>query len=188
MNEDLFVKLKFPIIFPQWDDAFRFKREPWEKIGPNMQEFLLSYGIETGVCRRIPALPNSNYNLHTDTHKDDPKTDVGRLNFVFNANTSYLAWYELLPDKSFFYRPDQPTVPTCHIEDCKEIYRELCPSAEDGYAGLINVSTIHTMHNGPSIRICYSLMMLRNKQELTFSEAKNLFKEYKCRTQPSEKS
>jgi hypothetical protein len=179
MESNLYIQeLNIPVPFIPYDistDVERSNRNltivkyELSMINEEYRDWFTQYKIRIGNGWIFYAPPGAKYNLHVDVANPNPN-NFAKINYVVCGKDSHMIWYELLPGRNSYKYQDQAgnTVIGYKIEDCVEVHRAHVQSPS-----LINVGTIHTMHNPTEPRIAYTTFMmdLDDGHRLTFTEA-----------------
>lgn len=182
-------KLNIPVLFVNVMEGEQFSttRQTELKLQNNLVnteflDWLATLGLTIRDSRFFNAPPFIKYEPHKDislmSELRKRYTSCIKLNIIFNSVDSTMSWYTL---KKF-------AIPIVSMNPVGEklhkypltILDKTFEADVNGPASLINGLEIHTLHNGPTTRQCFS-MPLHHKTtgiRITWSESIEIFKNY----------
>jgi hypothetical protein len=142
----------------------------------------LNIFIESGRYFRSP--PSQIYGKHIDLIQRSENDNLGsifngvKLNFVYNSTGTIMKWYNLKPGYQSFTYINDVGEPTIGFSDTSvtEVYK-----ADVNTHCILDGGTIHNLENtsyNNKNRICYSLVLTKESEQLTWESAVESFKPY----------
>jgi hypothetical protein len=191
MIENIFCKkLSLPIPFnPVNLNSYQIqskttRESPFQSDILNVEfiDWLKQFDLFVNDCRVFNAPPLVRYDPHKDISfiPDLLKlhSDCVKINVVYNSVNSKMIWYKLKKNMS-------PKVVTNRVGDKINVYPidildQIYEAETDSSSMLINGMEIHTLHNGTTHRLCFSMPLfnLSNRKRISWDKAVNIFKDY----------
>jgi hypothetical protein len=189
MIENIFCKkLNLPIPFKTTKPISSYKKyvreSHFDPLDANQTflEWIDNLNLYLADCRVFNALPFVWYDPHKDISIESEAlkrhVDCIKINIIFNANGSKMIWYKLKQGAVPFFIKNR-------VGEMIKVYpyKIIDPVYEantDDPAILINGMEIHTLQNGDTHRMCFSMPLYNKmtKKRISWDEANEILKDY----------